>query len=136
MAEVKGNFKRGDVLPAEWVNEVSEAVGIRVRTGAGLASRRGRREIQITGIAEGNRSLAKSTSTFNIASGSTPSTGTLDLYYIDESGPTMRTTGESVAAYCAITKAQTSGKAINSGQWCWAEKDRFGIWFAAPLECT
>ena len=136
MADVKGNFKRGDVLPAEWVNEVSEAVGIRVRTGAGLASRRGRREIQITSIAEGNRSLAKATGAFNIAVSTTPGTGGLDLYYMDESGPTARTTGESVVAYTMVTKAQTSGKAINSGQWCWAERDRFGIWFCAPLECT
>jgi hypothetical protein len=136
MSDPKSDFRRGDAITAEWANAVSEATGIRIKTGAGLASRKGRGTIQITSTSpKGIGSLAKSTSTFNIAAGTTPGSGTLDLYYMDESGPTARTTGESVSAYTMATKAQSSGKAIDSGQWCWAEQDRFGIWFTMPLEC-
>jgi hypothetical protein len=138
MAEPSARFKPGDVLTADTVNALIEATGITVRTGAGLQSRKGRRGIAITAIPPTPNVgwLAKSTSTFNIASGTTPGSGTLDLYYIDDTGPTATSTGDSVNAYTMVTKAQTSGKAINSGQWCWVEQDIFGTYFAAPLECT
>jgi hypothetical protein len=137
MADVKGDFRRGDPITAEWANAVAEATGIRIRAGAGLQARKGRGTIQLTSIAENTKYLAKATSAFAVSTSTTPSSGTADMYYVDETGPTYRTLGISLPkVYCAVTKAQTSGNAINSGQLCWVEKDPLGIWFIAPLECT
>ena len=136
MDDLRPTFRRGDVLTAETINALVEATGIGIRGGAGVQARRTRRGVQITGIQPNTSYLAKATSDFNVRSGTTPGTGGLDLYYIDDAGPTITTLGISVTAYTSSNKAQTSGKAINSGQYCWAEQDPFGVWHTMPLECT
>lgn len=137
MADPTPTFRPGDVLTAETVNALIEAAGIDVRGGAGVQARRTRRGIQVTGIPQNTKYLAKATSNFAVSTSTVPSTGTADLYFIDESGPTITSLGLALpTVYCAITKAQTSTNAINSGQLCWVEQDPFGIWFIAPLECA
>lgn len=136
MDDLSPTFRRGDVLTAETVNALVEATGIDVRAGAGIQARRTRRGVQMTAIAPNRAYLAKATSAFAVRSGTTPGSGTLDLYWIDTAGPTIATLGISVTAYTVTSKAQTSGNAIDSGQYCWAEQDPFGVWNTMPLECT
>lgn len=136
MDDLSPTFRRGDVLTADVINALVEATGIDVRAGAGIQARRTRRGVQITGIQPNTAYLAKSTSTFNVISGTTPGSGTLDLYWIDTAGPTVAPLGISVTAYVTTSKAQTSGKAIDSGQWCFAQQDPFGVWHCAPLDCA
>jgi hypothetical protein len=136
MDDLSPNFRRGDVLTADVINALIEATGIDIRGGAGVQARKTRRGVQLTAIQPNTAYLAKATSNFAVRSSTTPGSGTLDLYWIDTAGPTIATLGISVTAYTVTSKAQTSGNAINSGQYCWAEQDPFGVWHTMPLECT
>lgn len=136
MDDLSPTYKRGDVLTADTVNALIEASGIDVRGGAGIQTRRTRRGVQMTAIAPNTSYLAKATSAFVVRSGTTPGSGTLDLQWIDDSGPTITSLGITVTAYTVTTVAQTSGNAIDSGQYCWAQQDPFGIWHTMPLECA
>lgn len=136
MDDLRPTYKKGDVLPASTINALIEATGIEVRGGAGIQTRKTRRGMQITGIQPNTSYLAVASTDFPVRSGTTPGSGSVDLQWIDDSGPTIASLGITVAAYCSSSKAQTSGNAIDSGQYCWAEQDPFGIWHTMPLECA
>lgn len=103
--------------------------------GTGIDIRRVGGKIHLSAIAESNSYLGVATSNFAPRSGTTPGTGTVDIYWYD--GTNLATAGKSMNAIC-VTAAptMTSGNSIDSGMYCWVERDAYGVWYVAPLECS
>lgn len=71
-------------------------------------------------------SLGKSNGTITAGSTNTFGTGNVLFYYRDGSTPTL--TGQSETVY-------NVSNSISTDKWVWVQKDKFGTWFVAPLEC-
>lgn len=131
------NVKPGDPIRAEQfmmlVNAVKALLGMRGGDGMSLSRAGGR--ILLSATPPVNAYLAVATSAFAARSGTTPGTGTVDLYWYD--GTNITATGNSLANVVNVsTTTMTSGNSIDSGMYCWVVRDAFGTWYVSPLECT
>jgi hypothetical protein len=132
-------LRRGDPLTAERLNAI-EAELIRlgaVRGGPGVDVRQGKGGLHITGVRQADRYLAKATSNFAVTSGTTPTSGSVDLYWRNPGSGAMETSGTSLAEVWNMSDfAMTSGNAIDSGMWCSVWQDCFGTWWISPESCA
>jgi hypothetical protein len=123
-------FKKGQPLRAEDLQDLADEVygpSGPVRTTGGIQARRGARGMQFSFSGEYATTLCKSTSSITASSGTTPGTGTVDFYWLNASN-VVEATGQSETVW-------HMGPLISSGKYCWAQKDQFGEWWAAALEC-
>lgn len=130
------DVKPGDPIKAEQFMAIVQAVRelMDVRGGNGVDVRRAGGRLHMSAIPRVNAYLGVATSIFAARSGTTPGTGTVDLYWYD--GTTLAATGESVNAINVSATTMTSGNSIDTGMYCWVQLDPFGIWYVSPLECS
>jgi hypothetical protein len=129
--------KPGDPIKAEQFMMLVQAVRelMDVRGGDGVNVRQVGGRVHMSAIPEVNRYLGKATTDFAAISGTAPGTGSVDLYWYD--GTNLVATGDSLAnVVCASTSTMTSGNSIDSGMWCWVERDAFETWYASPMDCS
>jgi hypothetical protein len=105
-----------------------------VRGGNGIDIRRVGGRISISAIPESTGYLGVATSNFAARSGTTPGTGTVDLWWYD--GTVLAATGKSVTAANVSSTTMTSGNSIDSGMYVWVVRDAWNKWFVSPLECS
>lgn len=134
VADIK--VKPGDPIRADQFMALVAAVQeLRdIRGGNGIDVRRVGGRISISAIPESTGYLGVATSNFAARSGTTPGTGTVDLYWYD--GTVLAATGKSVNAVNVSSTTMTSGNSIDSGMYCWVAKDAYGTWYVSPLECS
>ena len=131
------DVKPGDPIKAEQFMALVEAVRqlMDVRGGDGLNARRVGGRLHMAAIPWVDAYLAVATSNFAARSGTTPGTGTVDLYWFD--GSAITATGDSLADVVNVSSTtMTSGNSIDTGMYCWVVQDAFGTWYISPLECS
>lgn len=138
MADVTDiTVKPGDPIRAEQFMMLVQAVRelMDVRGGDGVNVRQVGGRIHMSAIPIVDKYLCKATSNFAAISGTTPGTGSADLYWYD--GTNLAPTGESMSdLVSASTTTMTSGNSIDSGMWCFVFQDAFGTWHIAPNDCS
>lgn len=122
-------YSPGDVLKADMVNQINDALrdARKIRIGSGLAARYGAGGLQITAVpGQATFYIGKADGNITARSGTTPGTGTAEDW--DASSGTLTATG--------VTRTvKNAGTLISSGKYVAYQKDPFGVWWAAPLEC-
>jgi hypothetical protein len=129
--------KPGDPIKADDFMKLVATVNalLSPRGGDGIDVQQVGGHIHASAIPPVNAYLAVATSNFAARSGTTPGTGTVDLYWFD--GTNLAATGDSLADVVNVsTTTMTSGNSIDSGMYCWVYKDAFSTWYVAPLECS
>ena len=132
------NYKKGDpwtAKDAEAIVDELKQLG-KVRGSKGIVARRSGGGLQIAAVAEATRYLAVANGAITKRSGTTPGTGSCDLKLIVGSTPTITDLGVTVPVLNPSITAMGSGNGIDSGQYCWVEKDTAGNWIVTPLECS
>ena len=127
-------YKRGDPWKADDVNALIDEVKNlgRVRGSKGIQVRRSSGGLQIGSSPEANRYLAVAAGAgISARSGSTPGGGQCDLMWVDPSGAIA-----GLGITIDVVNPSAQGTGIAAGVYCWVEKDVFGTWFVAPLECS
>jgi hypothetical protein len=129
--------KPGDPVKAEDIMKLVAAVNalLSPRGGDGIDVRQVGGRIHMSAIPTVDKYLCKATSDFAAISGTTPGTGSADLYWYD--GTDLAATGESMSnLVSASITTMTSGNSIDSGMWCFVFQDAFGTWYIAPNDCS
>ena len=70
--------------------------------------------------------VGKANGAISARSGTTPGSGTVDIY--DASSGTLTDTGDDLSV-------KNLGAAIATGKYVGVEKDKYGVWWVAPQEC-
>lgn len=68
--------------------------------------------------------------------GSTPGTGTVTVKQLDTDDELIDAQVTDIEVYNASVNTMTSGQGIDDGQYVWVQRDGFGRWWVAPLECS
>src|SRR5437879_4800942 len=116
--------KPGDPIEAEQFNALVQAVRelMDVRGGNGVNVRRAGGRLHMSAAPQVPGYLAVATSNFAPRSGTTPGIGTVDLWWYD--GTVLAATGKSLSNVVNVaTTTMSSGNSIDSGQYCWVQKD-------------
>lgn len=114
------------------VNAVRELMDVRGGEGINVLRMGGR--VSISAIPRIDRYSGVATSDFAALSGSTPGTGTVQVYWYD--GTNWADAGITVNAINVSTTTMTSGNSIDGGMAVWVAQDPFGTWYVAPMDCT
>jgi hypothetical protein len=134
------DLKPGDVLLAERLSAIEEELRRlgTIKGGAGVSVRHTKSGLQVTGQGQVDRYAAVATSDFAPRSGTTVSSGSVEIWYLQDSGAgTIADAGITLpVVWCISSSTMTSGHAIDSGQYCTVYQDPFGIWWASPEECS
>src|SRR3954453_21010173 len=124
------NVKPGDAIRAEQFMMLVQAVKelMDVRGGNGIDIRRVGGRLHISAIPESTGYLGVATSAFAARSGTTPGTGTVDLYRYD--GTVLAATGKSLTGVVNVSSTtMTSGNSIDSSMYVWVVRDAWNKWF-------
>lgn len=134
---VESPFRAGEVLTAERLNALETEVRrlANVRGGTGLAVRSGRGGLQIAAVRTNDRYLCKAVGDIPPRDGATAGAGQVDLCWIRPEDDVIETTGDRIDVKNPSDSEMSAGVGIASGLYCWAERDPFGVWLVAPLEC-
>lgn len=130
------NVKPGDPIKAEQFMMLVQAVRdlLDMRAGRGVDIQRVGGHLTMSAVPQVTGYIGVATSNFAARSGTTPGTGTVDLYSYD--GTTLATTGKSYDAINVSATTMTSGNSIDTGMYVWVQVDAYNTWFVAPLECS
>ena len=133
--------RKGDpILAEDWNALVDMVIRNDIRTGGGLDIQKTSNGTVLSAPRRADRYVAKATSDFPIRSGTTVSSGSVDIYRITAVSGSTATIGavfEIEEAWC-ISSTETSassGKTVLSGQYGYAFQDPFGDWWFTPDEC-
>lgn len=130
-------FRAGEVLTAARLNALEAEVRRlgNLRGGAGLAVRSGVGGPQIAAVRQADRYLCKAVADIPSRSGTTAGAGEADVCWINPDDGEIATTGDRLAVKNPSATEMSAGVGITAGTYCWAERDPFGVWTIAPLEC-
>lgn len=129
------DFRPGQVLKADDLNLIVDLLK-RMRITAGQSSGISLQE-SITGTAirvsfPANRYVGKTTSTITVRSGTSPGTGSVELYLYDVAS------GQWVDSNCGVSVLYFSATPVGgiaSGKYCWVEQDADGNYVLISVEC-
>jgi hypothetical protein len=119
---------RGDVLTAERINRIEDAIRRlgNVEGGAGVVVRRGVGGIQLTGARPASRYFARAHGAVTSRNGSSPGVGLVDVMHVDETGVVAE--AASGSGLQIPVSNPDAARALADGEYCWIEQDPFGAW--------
>jgi hypothetical protein len=134
----KLNFHPGDPLRARDLQAIVKAirtVELPIRGGPGIVIRQGMQgQIEISAVDTVERTIGVANGNITARSGTTVGTGIVRVWRL--SGTTLFDNGVDQSVNNASAEVTAGGNGIDSGVYVWIMKDRDGIWWVSPLECT
>lgn len=131
--------KTGDVFTADRLAAIDDELRrlAQIRGGAGLSVRHGRSGLQLAGVNQADKYVGIASTDFSPLSGSTPGSGTVEVYWLNPSTGDIEDTGIGLTAYCISSSTiDSSSYSIESGMHVTVWMDPFGTWWAEPQDCT
>ena len=137
MPPLRPNFKRGDPLNHETINELIRRTEPPVVRGSGAVSvrtgHRGQVQVAVPSIL---RFVGVANGDIPARSGSSWGTGTVTRYEYDAVSGDDDSTGQDFDVVNPSSTMMSSGNGIDDGQYCWVEEDSDGNLVVTPLECS
>jgi hypothetical protein len=134
----KLNFHPGDPLRARDLQSIVKAirtVELPIRGGPGIVVRQGMQgQIEISAVDILDRAIGVANGNITARSGTTVGSGTVRVWRLN--GSTLFDNGVDYTVNNASAEMTTLGNGIDTGVYVWIMKDRDGIWWVSPLECT
>lgn len=134
---VEPPFRSGQVLTADRLNALEAEVRRlgQIRGGTGLAVRSGRGGLQIAAVRPSDRYLCKADGDIDPRAGTTAGEGFALICWVNPDDGEIEETGDRITVWNPSDAEMSAGVGIADGTYCWAERDPFGVWTIAPLEC-